>query len=79
MPKFKIKKPDLVIRTAGLGTTVFGDETMRFTPGRRMCGDIEDGVVFDIGRGGWVIRFDDLIRMAEAAKAARAVKEGKDD
>ena len=47
------------VKTAGLG----GDEKMRFGYDTNACGDIADGVSFNIGHGCWVISFDDLERM----------------
>ena len=65
-----------MVRTQGLGRdrgapSWWPEESMRFSSGASSCGDIKDGVSFDIGRGSWVIEYSDLIAMAEAAKEAR--------
>ena len=59
----------LLVDTAGLRS-----ETMCFHPKPCVCGDIEDGVAFDISPnmyGGWVVSFEDFEQMYLAAKAAR--------
>jgi len=57
-----------LVATAGLG------EKMTFDSGPARCGGIKDGVVFDIGRGGWVISFAELEHMYEVAKEVRLME-----
>lgn len=56
----------LCVDTQGLG------ELFCFEPGPAGCGNIDDGVAFEIGNGGcWVVSFDDLEKLYLAAKEAR--------
>lgn len=45
-----------------------------FCPNICSCGDIEDGVSFAFpGDGGWIISYNDLIKMADAASRQRGL------
>jgi hypothetical protein len=59
---------DFIVESAGL----IPGEQMYFNAGINRCGNIRDGVSFNIGGGGWVIPFTELEAMYEAAKAERA-------
>lgn len=57
-----IKENDCyIINTQGVG----GREEMRVSPPPCRCGNIKNGIAFDIGKGGWVIDTADFWRLVE--------------
>ena len=61
------------IDTQGLGR----EEVMNFCPPPVSCGNIRNGVSFSIGRGGWVISYEDFLEMTEIAREAMKRWEGR--
>lgn len=65
--------PNFTIDTQGLGRTPVGLEVMVVYP-FASCGSIQDGVGFDIGTGGWVVRLEDLEEMVRVARELRSLR-----
>lgn len=55
------------VESAGLGD----EAAMHFDPGIIRCGQITNGVAFNIGRGSWVIPVEELREMLRLAEEAR--------
>lgn len=64
----------MIIRTAGLGKTRWGEDIMEFDEKLHWCGNIKNGVSFDIGHGCWIISYEDLMKMAIEATQYRLNK-----
>ena len=63
----KLDKYTCTVDTAGLGGTGRFQEKMHFSP-ISSCANIENGVSFNIGRGDWLISYEDFLEMVKIVK-----------
>jgi hypothetical protein len=62
----------IIVQTAGYAAPGSEDSFLTAEVYKSSCGHIKDGVVFSFGKhGGWLIAYDDLMKIADAAAIYR--------